>query len=133
MFPYDLGYNSIIYKYNYLFFHYQWSGATYYYRVVKYSQSGVTSGTTVFGPTTCGTSVAEICACGGLFVDGTGSIYYSDSSNQRILQITQFSSTATVIAGTSGISGSQLNQLNNPAGIYVDGTGALYVADQSNG
>jgi len=106
---------------------------TTYYQVVKYNQSSVTSGTIIFGPTTCGTNVSQICYCGGLFVDSTGSIYYSDSSNQRILKITPFSPTATVIAGTSGISGSQLNQLNNPAGIYVDGNGALYVADQSNG
>jgi DNA-binding beta-propeller fold protein YncE len=73
-----------------------------------------------------------MCGCGGLFVDGTGSIYYSDSSNERVLKITPFASAATVVAGTSGVSGSLSNQLNNPAGIYVDGNGALYVADQNN-
>jgi sugar lactone lactonase YvrE len=102
------------------------------YQVVKYNQSSLVNGTVVYGPTTCGTALSQICGSNGLFVDLTGSIYYSDSSNYRVLKITPFSSSASVVAGTSGMAGSALNQLNSPAGIYVDGNGALYVADQYN-
>ena len=90
------------------------------------------TGTNLYGPTTCGSSVGEMCASSNLFVDRTGAIYYSDSTNHRILKITPFASSATVVAGTSGTAGSSLNQLSNPNGIYVDTTGALYVADQGN-
>ena len=97
---------------------------------MKYNSNG--AGTTVYGPTNCGTAASEMCFCSSLFVDRTGAIYYADSSNHRVLRITSFASSATVIAGTSGISGSALNQLYNPSGIYVDTTGTLYVADQNN-
>ena len=106
---------------------------TYYYRIVRYTQqNGVGSGVIVYGPTTCGTTLGELCGCAGLFVDNSGSIYYSDSSNHRVLKITPFSSSATLIAGTSGMSGSLSNQLSNPSGIAVDSNGALYVADTNN-
>ena len=102
------------------------------YRIVKYNQNNILNGTVVYGPTTCGTGANELCWCGSLFVDRTGSIYYSDPNNQRVLKITPFASSASVVAGISGSSGSSVNQLSNPSGIYVDGNGALYVSDQGN-
>ncbi|CAF3429289.1 unnamed protein product [Rotaria sp. Silwood2] len=82
-------------------------------------------GTIVFGETTCGQAADQICGAGGLFIDRQGAIYYSDSSNHRILKITPFVSTAVIVAGTNGSSGSMTNQLNNPGGIYVDTNGTL--------
>ena len=90
------------------------------------------NGITVYGPTTCSTGLNAMCNCNGLFVDQAGTIYYSDSMNHRVIKFQQFSSSATLAAGTSGASGLALNQLNNPAGIFVDSSNALYVADQSN-
>lgn len=104
----------------------------YSYQISKYNQNGGTTGTVIFGPTTCGTSTTQMCGCSSLFVDSAGSIYCSDSSNQRVLKITPFATSASVIAGISGSAGSTSNQLSNPSSIYVDGTGALYVADQGN-
>ena len=103
-----------------------------YYRIVQYNQNSLTNGTVLFGPTTCGTGLNQLCWCTGLFVDRTGSIYYSESYNHRVLKITPFASSATVAAGISGSYGSSLNELYNPNGVYVDANGTLFVADQSN-
>lgn len=73
-----------------------------------------------------------MCGTSNLFVDRTGAMYYSDPSNHRVLKMTPFASSATVLAGTSGTAGSALNQLSSPNGIFVDTAGALYVADQGN-
>lgn len=105
---------------------------TNYYRIVQYNQNSLTNGTVLFGPTTCGTGLNQLCWCAGLFVDRTGSIYYSEPYNQRVLKITPFASSVTVVAGITGTFGSSLNELNNPNGVYVDGNGTLFVADQSN-
>ena len=86
----------------------------------------------VFGPTTCGSSLNELCGTNSISVDQNGNIYYSDSSQNRVVRFSQYASSATLIAGISGSSGSQLNQLNNPSGIFLDSTNTLYVADQNN-
>ena len=100
---------------------------------MKYTtKNGVINGTVVYGPKTCGTNTSGLCGASGLFVEQSGAIYYSDSSNHRVLKITPFASSATVIAGTSGMSGSSANQLQNPGSIFVDSSGSLYVADQNN-
>lgn len=105
---------------------------SYSYRIVQYDQNSLTNGTVVYGPTSCGTGLNEMCWCAGLFVDRSGSIYYSDYTNHRVLKFTAFASSATVAAGTTGSFGSALNQLYNPNGIFVDANYTLYVADQSN-
>ncbi|CAF1341123.1 unnamed protein product [Adineta steineri] len=74
----------------------------------------------------------QVCQCGGLFVDRQGFIYYSDPSNYRVVKITPFTMMLTVVAGANGTAGSNANQLNNPAGIYVDSNNTLYVADTNN-
>lgn len=108
-----------------------WSSySSTYYRVVKYTQNG--GSMIVFGPTTCGSSLNELCGTNSISVDQNGNIYYSDSSQNRVVRFSQYASSATLIAGISGSSGSQLNQLNNPSGIFLDSTNTLYVADQNN-
>jgi DNA-binding beta-propeller fold protein YncE len=105
---------------------------SYYYRVVKYTPSNGLNGVIAFGTVTCGSSLNDVCTCGGIFVDQAGFIYYSDSTNHRVVKFQQFSTSLTLVAGISGSSGSTLNQLNNPAGIFVDSAGALYVSDLNN-
>ncbi|QMW02969.1 hypothetical protein [Spirosoma foliorum] len=53
-----------------------------------------------------------------------GSIFLTTS-------LPQSASVGTSVAGGNG-AGSGLNQLSTPAGVYVDGAGAVYVADQAN-
>jgi len=108
-----------------------WSSySSNYYRIVKYSQNG--AGIIVYGPTTCGSNLNELCGTSSIAVDPSGNIYYSDGSQNRILKISQYSSSATVVAGIGGYGGSQLNQLSNPNGIFLDSSNSLYVADQNN-
>ena len=68
----------------------------------------------------------------GLIVQGTN-LYIVDSGNHRVVEWPIGSnSAARVVAGTSGVSGIGLNELNTPTGIGIDWTGALYVADTNN-
>ena len=74
----------------------------------------------------------------GVAVDASGNVYFADWSNQRIRMITVSTGIITTIAGTgtagfSGDGGVASNaQLNNPVGVAVDGSGNVFIADQSN-
>ncbi len=68
----------------------------------------------------------------GTFVDSTGSLYVADSSNARIRQVT--TGTISTWAGNGSISffnaaPATAGQLDAPAGIAVDSTGNLAIAD----
>ena len=66
-----------------------------------------------------------------------GTLYISDFAAQRVYRVTP-GGILTTLAGTgsAGFSGdggaSQLAQLNSPAGLAFDSTGALYIADSAN-
>jgi hypothetical protein len=111
------------------FFKYDHVLSIAYSRVMVYIQGSGTTGTVIFGETTCGPAEGQICYCAGIFVDDQGFVYYLDAENYRILKITPFASTATVVAGITGSPGSMPNQLNDPRGIFVDTNDNLYVAD----
>jgi sugar lactone lactonase YvrE len=71
-----------------------------------------------------------------LVVDAAGNILVADMSNQTIRKITPAGLTGTV-AGQAGVSGSSDGTGNaarflNPAGLAVDSTGNVYVADTDN-
>lgn len=95
-------------------------------------KNGATTGTVIYGPKPCSTNTSGLCGSGGLFVDKTGAIYYSDRNNHRVLKITPMASSATVVAGTSGTYGSLADQLYYPGDIFVDSQGSLFISDQSN-
>ncbi|CAF1383564.1 unnamed protein product [Adineta ricciae] len=85
--------------------------------------------TVVVGGSGCGSSL-------NTFYWSFGNIYVSDYNNNRILKFPPNSNSSTlgvIVAGT-GTSGSASNQLNTPAGIYVDerDNDTLYVADRLN-
>ncbi|CAF4064128.1 unnamed protein product [Rotaria sp. Silwood1] len=107
-------------------------GYANYYRLQKYDSSNWVSGTTIFGETACGTGLNQFCGCVDIFVDRQGAMYCSDSNLQRVIKITPNNQYATVVAGVTNTSGSQLSQLNNPQGIFVDANYTLYVADVGN-
>jgi len=75
---------------------------------------------------------------GSLFVRGTGSIFISDGSNERIRRVDLTTGIITTVVGTgeNGFAGNDgpahLAQLWSPDGVWVDGSGALFIADWSN-
>ncbi|MFI0742250.1 RICIN domain-containing protein [Streptomyces sp. NPDC021100] len=70
-------------------------------------------------------------------VDSTGTVYIADRYNQRVRKVTadgKISTYAGAGAGTFGGDGGPATaaQLNYPAGVAVDSTGSLYIADVNN-
>src|ERR1700761_4551817 len=69
-----------------------------------------------------------------LFVSSTGSISKITWYKNNIADTTVIADSATVVttvAGSNG-NGSALNQLNFPAGIFIDTAGNMYVCDNEN-
>ena len=69
-------------------------------------------------------------------VDSSGNLYVADTGNSTIRKVTP-SGVVTTLAGTAGITGSAdgtgaAARFYYPAGVAVDGTGNLYVADSGN-
>lgn len=74
----------------------------------------------------------------GIAVDGVGNLYIADQFNHRIRKIDVGTGLISTIAGTgtAGFSGdgddATLAQLNQPNAVAVDGSGNVYIADESN-
>lgn len=72
-----------------------------------------------------------------LGLDGTGNLYFADSDNNRIRKVDS-NGVITTVAGTgsrgfSGDGGAATSaQLDIPAGVALDGSGNLYIADHDN-
>ncbi len=89
---------------------------------------------TVAGGNGTGTGLNQMDLPDAVFVDYAGNIYVADDINERVLKFPAGSTSATsgtVVAGGNG-QGAAANQLNGPDGMYVDGSGNLYVADVHN-
>jgi trimeric autotransporter adhesin len=82
-------------------------------------------------------TAAQLLSPQGVAVDSAGNVYFSDSGNGRVLKVA--GNTLTRVAGTGSlISGGEggpptLTKLNTPAGIALDGSGALYIAENGAG
>jgi trimeric autotransporter adhesin len=79
---------------------------------------------------------AQLSAPWSVAVDGSGTLYIADSGNNRIRKITS-NGVISTYAGNgagkfSGDGAAVSSSLNSPRGVYLDGTGNLYVADTSN-
>ncbi len=117
--------------------------ADYYnHRIRKVNTSGIIS--TVAGNGLTGSSgdgaaatAARLTYPYGVSVDILGNVFIGDASNHRIRKV-NLSGIINTLAGTGtgGFSGdncaASAAQLNNPAGVAVDITGAVYFADRSN-
>ncbi|TXS44271.1 RICIN domain-containing protein [Streptomyces sp. t39] len=73
----------------------------------------------------------------GVVVDGAGTLYVVDGQNHRVRRITADGKINTVAGtGTAGFGGdggtAASAQLNNPLGMVLDSTGALYLSDHRN-
>jgi sugar lactone lactonase YvrE len=116
---------------------------------VLYYPSGSTTATRVYGQggdfTTNtenkgGVSADSLSWPFGVAVDGSGNLYVDDYYNQRVLYYPSGSTTATRVYGQGGDfttnaankGGISAATLYYPEGIAVDGSGNLYVADNTN-
>ena len=112
------------------------------HRVRKVSAGGVIS--TVAGTGAAGYSGDDIAATSaqlaaplGVAADDTGNLYIADSANHRVRLVTSDGVIHTIagfgVPGPWGDNGPALAaHLDTPAGLLLDGSGALYVADSGN-
>jgi hypothetical protein len=74
----------------------------------------------------------------GLALDGSGNLYIADTGNSVIREVLGSNGTIQTVAGnaTAGYSGdggsAAAAELNDPYGVFVDGSGNLFIADTSN-
>jgi len=110
-------------------------------RIRKVSPSGII--TTVAGGGTGGlgdggpATSAELNNPSGLFVDGFGNIFIADTDNNRIREVTASGNITTVAGGGIGAligDGGPATSaiLSYPTGVFVDGSGNIFVADTDN-
>jgi uncharacterized protein (TIGR03437 family) len=87
-------------------------------------------------------SGAELSSPSGVAVDGAGNVYFADTGNQRIRKISNGTISTVAGNGTAGFSGdngpatsAELNLQQSsllPAGVAVDASGNLFIADSGN-
>jgi sugar lactone lactonase YvrE len=81
---------------------------------------------------------AELDRPNGIFVDAGGNIYIADTENRRIRKVHAIQGIITTIAGNglstyAGDNGPAVDaSFRNPAGLWVDTTGNIYIADTEN-
>jgi len=96
---------------------------------------GATSGITVAGQSdgTSGNGASQLYYPVGVFVDVSGNIYVADQGNNRVQEWAPGATSGVTVAGQSdGSVGRDSSHLYSPAGVYVDGNGNIYIADQGN-
>jgi hypothetical protein len=113
--------------------------------VVRKVAAGTGIITTVAGNGTAGYSgdngpatQAELNYTTGLYVDSAGNLFITDTNNSVIRKVTAATGFITTIAGngTAGYSGdggpAMQAKLDVPEGLFVDGSGNLFIADTNN-
>ena len=93
---------------------------------------GSLNNTIVFG-STCGANLTQFQDAASFYLDSLGNFYIADNKNHRIMRWKANSTSGTVLAGTTGAPGSDLQHLYNPQDITLDEMrGFMYVADTFN-
>jgi sugar lactone lactonase YvrE len=97
----------------------------------------VAGGTTFLGDGMAATT-GRIASPHGMALDGEGNVYFADTGSNRVRRVSARTGVITTVAGT-GIYGSDgdgglasLAQLAEPAGVSIDGSGNLLIADDGN-
>jgi sugar lactone lactonase YvrE len=108
-------------------------------RIRKITPAGVVTtvaGTGVAGYHDGSVATAQFYGPQGLAVDASGNIFVADYGNNVIRKITTAGVVSTVAGNTTAghVDGAAVSvaEFNSPAGIAVDATGNLYVADYNN-
>ncbi len=78
-----------------------------------------------------GETILSNISCGGLAMDGNGSLYIADWLKHEVRRYRIGDNKGTVVVGGNG-QGNLLNQLYNPWFIFVDRDRSVYVSDRSN-
>jgi sugar lactone lactonase YvrE len=108
---------------------------------VLYFPKPSTTATMVYGQPDMASNAKHSGATGldeptGVAVDSSDGVYVADTGNSRVLYYPIGTTTATVVYGQPNMTGrakrTSATGLNQPAGVAVDGTGGLYVADEYN-
>ena len=81
-----------------------------------------------------GRGVGQFKSPNGVAVDASGHIYIADYGNYRIVRMDDMSGTNWTLLGGIGHSdhGSGTNQFSYPAGVALDASGHIYIADSGN-
>ncbi|CAF4142418.1 unnamed protein product, partial [Adineta steineri] len=110
---------------------YIWIADQYNCRIVKWLN---TSTVMLVAGAGCGSNATQFSYPTGLFVDTSDSntFYIADYSNHRIQKWFYGASSGITVAGQSGVSGSALNQLNEPFTLTMDTNKSLYIVDYGN-
>lgn len=104
--------------------------------VIATVAGGGAAGWPTFGDGGAATS-ASVYSPQGVFMDGSGNLYVSESGYSRIRKVNPSGVISTVAGGgpygSLGDGGPATGAtLNYPSGIFVDASGALYIADSNN-
>jgi sugar lactone lactonase YvrE len=100
-------------------------------RMTRYYNGSLTD-TIMFG-STCGTNLTQIGGAASFCMDSAGNFYIADNNNHRIMFWTANGTSGVLLAGTTGVSGSDVLHLYCPEDITLDeAQGLLYVADTFN-
>ena len=110
------------------------------YRVRKMALGGNIStyvGTGTAGDSGSTATSANIRNPCGLVLDGSGNLFFSDSTNHEVKKVTSAGAISTVAGtGTGGYAGdghpAKEALLNTPMGLLLDAAGNLYIADNGN-
>lgn len=83
---------------------------------------------------------AQLCRPSGVFVDGSGDIFIADTENSVIREVVAGTGNIQTVAGNAGLgagysgdgSAATSAQLDLPDGVFVDGSGNIFIADTHN-
>jgi len=82
---------------------------------------------------------ALLCNPSAVFVDGNGNVFIADTGNHVVREIVALTGIIQIVAGIStnpGFSGdtgfATQAQLHSPSGVFVDGSGNIFIADTGN-